>query len=425
MQNQTQNCLNGNLTEQNDIPFDIKEIISEGSVKSHFQQIFSIKKTEAIGAEALARIINPQDNSPVSPFRVFQEAARLGLTLELDRLCRRRAVEGFASFALDNQNFLLFMNIETSVLNDTIVGSNMVLDLVQEYNIPPERVVIEIVESNVMDQDALIRFVSTYRERGFLIALDDMGTGHSNLNRIPILKPDIIKIDRSLIVDIDKEHYKLELFNFFIKLAHKIGVIVIAEGIEKQSEALACLELGADLVQGYYFSYPQLPDTTLVNDISGNISGISRQLKEYCIDKYSMQKAKYDYFHNIVEQIATAILNNMHGNFELTLHQSICAFPEVECVYVLDEDGIQISNTVFNSICSNRVKTALFSPSKIYTNQAAKDYYIYLDKNKKQFVTEPYVSLASGNTCVTISSLRRNLSGKDIILCVDINVAVD
>ena len=87
-----------------------------------------------------------------------------------------------------------------------------------------------------------------------LIALDDMGTGYSNLERIASIKPDIIKLDRSLIQDIDREYHKQELFDFFLKLAHKIGVFVVVEGIETEAEALSCLERGADLVQGFYFA---------------------------------------------------------------------------------------------------------------------------------------------------------------------------
>ena len=260
-----QNCLNGQDLAQKCIEnedqgtkFDIKTIIETESITSFFQQIFSIKSSAVVGVEALARAIDPVTWQYIPPSGIFEEAAKEGLTVDLDRLCRKTAIREFAPVASQNPNLLLFINLDTSILNDSTVGSNNILNTVKQYGIDPGRVVIEFIESKTNDPDALLRFIDTYRKYGFLFALDDMGTGHSNLERIPSIKPDFVKLDRSLIKGIDREYYKQELFDFFIKLAHKIGCLVIAEGIETKEEGLACLERGADLVQGFYFALPNL-----------------------------------------------------------------------------------------------------------------------------------------------------------------------
>src|SRR5215204_1586863 len=79
----------------------------------------------------------------------------------------------------------------------------------------------------------------------------------SNLNRIPLIKPDILKVDRRLISNIDADYYKQETFKSLVGVSRRIGALIVAEGVESESEAIISLELGADLLQGYFLSRPQ------------------------------------------------------------------------------------------------------------------------------------------------------------------------
>lgn len=423
---ETQNCLNDkdliqkcieNKDQNTDI--DIKTIIDTESITSHFQQIFSIKSSLVVGVEALARGIDPFSDQFIPPYKIFGQAEKEGLTLELDRLCRKVAIREFASIASQNPNLLLFVNLDTSTLVDSIVGSNNLLNAVRHYGLDPSRVVIEFIESKTNDQDALLRFIKTYREQGFLFALDDMGAGHSNLERIPIIKPDIIKLDRSLIKAIDREYYKQELFEFFIKLAHKIGFLVIAEGIETQEESLACLERGADLVQGFYFAFPKpIKDLNFYDDISRPIE-IRDLLKTHLTRRFADKKKMYSGYYKQVDVICESVRNCQNSEYEKVLHDSILKFLSIDCIYILHESGIQLSDTVCNPSKERRKKNALFSPNKAGTDQSSKDYYIYIDEIQTTFVTDPYISLASGITCVTISKLVRSYSGQKLIVCID------
>lgn len=94
-------------------------------------------------------------------------------------------------------------------------------------------------------------FLCTYKEYGFLIALDDVGTGHSNLDRISLVKPDILKIDRSIIDNIDQRYHNQEVFKSLVNLSKRIGTMVVTEGVERKEEAILAFELGADMLQGY------------------------------------------------------------------------------------------------------------------------------------------------------------------------------
>jgi len=116
------------------------------------------------------------------------------------------------------------------------VGSGHLLKQVRQFNLNPNNVAIEIIESRVNDTGALNEFISRHREYGFLFALDDIGSGYSNLDRITITEPDLLKIDRSLISQIDINYHKQEVLKSLVNLARRIGALVVAEGVEREED---------------------------------------------------------------------------------------------------------------------------------------------------------------------------------------------
>jgi len=406
-----------------DAEFDIHAVLNARTMLSHFQPIISIRERRVIGLEALVRATNPASGKPISPNYLFDAASRHKQSLQLDRLCREAAISGFASLASLDPDLILFINVDVSTLSRSAAESNALIKLTEEYGIAPERVAIEIIESKINDATALQRFITNHRKRGFLIALDDMGAGHSNLERIPSIKPDIIKLDRSLIQNIDQEYHKQELFDFFIKLAHRIGVFVIVEGIETEAEALSCLERGADLVQGFYFAYPQPPARACLESGLDYASRLRSVLTEHMVQRFTQRKLMYKRYNDIASRITAVVEMSEPTAYETMLEHALGRFPTAECAYVIHESGRQITRTVFNPACSQRKRTALFGPAPAGGNQSAKDYFMYLGKNQRHYVTRPYVSVATGNVCVTISNRVSLSSGESFVVCVDINLS--
>ncbi|HEX7508270.1 MAG TPA: EAL domain-containing protein [Polyangia bacterium] len=405
-----------------DAEFDIHAVLQARSMLSHFQPIISIREKRVIGLEALVRATNPASGKPISPNYLFDAASRHKQSLQLDRLCRESAISGFATLAGFDPDLILFINVDVSSLSRSAAESNALIRLTEEYGIPAERVAIEIIESKISDASALQRFIANHRKRGFLIALDDMGAGHSNLERIPSIKPDIIKLDRSLIHNIDQEYHKQELFDFFIKLAHRIGVFVIVEGIETEAEALSCLERGADLVQGFYFAYPQPAARTCLESGLDYASRLRSVLTEHMVRRFTQRKLMYKGYNDIASRITAVIEMSDPAEYETILEQALGRFPTAECAYVIHESGRQITRTVFNPTCNQLRRTALFGPAPAGGNQSAKDYFMYLGKNQGHYVTRPYVSVATGNVCVTISNRVSLSSGESYVVCVDIHL---
>lgn len=405
--------------------FDLSEVLQAQNVASHFQPIISIREKRVIGLEALIRATDPKTGAPISASRLFGAASQYRQALQLDRLCRQAAIEGFARLASLDPELILFVNLDVASLGRSAAESNALIQLTEAFAISPERVVIEIIESKIRDAEALKRFIANHRGRGFLIALDDMGAGHSNLERIPSIKPDIIKLDRSLIKDIDREYHKQELFDFFIKLAHRIGVVVVVEGIETEAEALSCLEHGADLVQGFYFAAPRPPERGCLLDGLQYASRLRSVLTEHMVHKFNERKLKYQHYNQIADRITAVVQMSDPSHYEATLENALARFPAVECAYVIHESGRQITRTVLNPTRPQRRRTALFGPAPAGGNQSAKDYFMYLGNHQRRYVTSPYVSVASGNVCITISNRVTQPSGQSYVVCVDINLSGD
>jgi EAL domain-containing protein (putative c-di-GMP-specific phosphodiesterase class I) len=129
-------------------------------------------------------------------------------------------------------------------------------DLIRYYGLAPRRVCMEIVESHCEDEGLLREAVAAYRSLGASIAIDDFGTGRSNFDRIVALRPDMVKLDRTLLLDAMARSSASRVLAPMIRLLHESGAQVVMEGVESAEEALVAIDAGADLLQGNYFAAP-------------------------------------------------------------------------------------------------------------------------------------------------------------------------
>lgn len=397
---------------------ELKEIIATERIAVQFQQILSARNHSAIGFEGLIRGLSP-DGGVLPPLLLFDAARRYGLVLELDRLCREKVLASFGDILALHKNYLLFLNLETSFLSSKIVGSGYLLDQVVRHKIPPANIVIEFVESRTADTDALIRFVNAYRGCGLNIALDDVGTGHSNFDRICLLRPNIIKVDRSIISGITGNYFQQEIFRSLANLSKSIGSLTLAEGVETEEETLCCIEYGADLLQGFYFARPRdLPDLMT--------GGAERKLTElalaYKVKRIGMVKARRSEskrYQKTTRRIIRKLAGGFPGAFDEALREAIAAFDCIDALYIVNEEGIQQTDTVMKGTISRSVNPIFHAASK-NENLSYKDYFYQLiNTDLKKYTTDHYISFATGHLCITLSHLFKARDGNRYILCVD------
>ena len=309
------------------------------------------------------------------------------------------------------------VNIDTSILRSGIVGSGHLINLAESLDIAPSHVVIEIVESSLDEPLLLEEFVNRYREYGFLIAIDDLGAGFSNLNRIVGIQPNIIKLDMDLVKGVSEDFYKKETVQAVIHLAHSTGALTVGEGVENIKDAVCLMHSGIDMLQGYYFARPSRAEDIREHEVGRKIEEVTNQFKTERIVGYRKKKSTIGIYNHVINSFTEILGFARIEEFDHTLQTLIHKFPEIECSYIISEDGIQISETVSRS---QEPCNILFRPDPKGTDQSLKDYFFYIKAGQKFFVSNPYISAATGKMCITISTRFLDYYGSSHILCIDI-----
>lgn len=247
----------------------LDRLIEQRSFDIHFQPLVAIDRADIYGFEALTRA--PADGPLHSPLVLFEAAARLGRLVELEHLIVRRAMQRFKALGLPG---LLFLNVTA----DTLLGARehvgMLATELAELGLPTSRVVIELTETRpIEDLAQLDDALQALRERGFRVALDDLGEGFASLRRWMEMRPDFVKIDRHFIDGIAQEPLKQQFVRSIVEMAATSGCEVVAEGLEQEPDLDVLRRLGLTICQGYLFARPSAtPRKSLSAQWSGRLA---------------------------------------------------------------------------------------------------------------------------------------------------------
>ena len=136
-----------------------------------------------------------------------------------------------------------------------------VMGALEEFGLPPANVTLELTESCMVKEDKQVnKIMGRFREAGLKVAMDDFGTGYSSLNSLKNIPADVVKIDRSFVTGITEEGYNATLIRSVAQLCRQVDMRVCVEGVETEEEHSAVRGMGVELIQGYYFGRPMLPE---------------------------------------------------------------------------------------------------------------------------------------------------------------------
>ncbi|WP_138755399.1 EAL domain-containing protein [Paenibacillus sinopodophylli] len=231
----------------------IDDLIHDRTIYSVYQPIVSLQQQgKVFGYESLTRT---EDRTWFSnPMELFLFAEKEGLTYSLDRLAREKAIDGCIPLA---SNQKLFINVMAQIMEDPSFSPGQTLSLLEQHKLSPHHVVFEITErSAIADFGTVKKALEHYRSQGYQIAIDDVGAGYSSLQSIVELRPDYLKVDRSIIQNIHLDEMKEHILSTLIQLAAKMDISVIAEGIELAEELEKVRGMGAHYAQGYLLGRP-------------------------------------------------------------------------------------------------------------------------------------------------------------------------
>lgn len=194
------------------------------------------------------------DGSEISAPELLGAAEKSGLMEKIDCAAGLSAITTAAHFNLESKSFINIMPRSAIGVDQNL---KVWLSLIEELNIPLDTLVFEIVESEgVADQAELRKIIDTLKAKGIQIALDDFGSGFNNITTLFDLKPDYVKLDKSLVQDIVSDAAQWNVVANLVDAATQVGVKVVAEGIENEETMKALMAIGVEYLQGYFFGMP-------------------------------------------------------------------------------------------------------------------------------------------------------------------------
>lgn len=308
----------------------LNDILERRDLSALFQPIINMQSGGIVGYEGLIR--GPSDSPLHSPLNLFKIARANHRNAELERLCCQVVAERFARLDLCGK---LFLNISPESLLQYQKEHGDVLRYLQAAGIDPERVIIELTENQpAYDYELLREAVMLYRGMGFQIAIDDLGEGFSSLRLWSELRPEYVKIDMHFIQGINHDPVKLQFVRSIQEIAKESGSLVVAEGIETQTELSMLRDLGIVCGQGYHIARPALaPAKSLHADILKklNYSGVALHPRQNAPGRHGATALK---LLRIVPAVSPTMSNNQ-------VYEKFRGDPELQIVPVVD-DGLPI-----------------------------------------------------------------------------------
>lgn len=222
----------------------------------YLQPKYELQTNTIAGAEVLVRWIDP-NRGMISPGDFIPIFERNGFIMNLDLYVWEKSCQLLRKWLDEGKRALpISVNISrVSLYNPRL--AEVLCGLVDKYNIPPELFQLELTESAyTTNQSSIYSMMTDLQEKGFVIMMDDFGSGYSSLNILKDLKVDVLKIDMRFLSDTEEEARSENILAAVVRMAKWLNLPVIAEGVERKEQVLFLKGIGCEYVQGYYFARP-------------------------------------------------------------------------------------------------------------------------------------------------------------------------
>lgn len=352
----------------------------------YYQPIIIVERMQVIGYEVLGRMVTPEGVTSLGPFfhdvKIPCEEKR-----QVDHWIIRQAMQHFSHGSAPP---VMFVNIQPNCL----AGRRRefypdVLREAQKEGLAPDRIVLEITEQKFAGSDRhLSEWIQGLRQHGCKIAIDDIGSGFSQLDRIALVRPDFLKVDMRILQQSTKAASYYHLLEGISLIAQKLGAELLLEGIETEAELAVAISVGARYLQGFLFS-PAGPAFVAADRYASLVqSGLSQYRQRIREEKLARGQITRRISREIEGWLAGRWSPTSFGQRQLmTLLKNLPA----SCyrLYVCNGDGYQISANVERSQGTFGV-----DPSFLGANWTARPYFLSnIDRalrNKTGTLSEPY-----------------------------------
>ncbi|WP_293227511.1 EAL domain-containing protein [Paludibacterium sp.] len=381
------------------------------ALNAHFQPIYSLAHRRTVGVEALLRAKHA--GKPLMPEQAFARMEQPEACHQLDLAMLRTHV---AQVPASDSPRWLFLNVHPASLTSP-EHVERVAKAIADAGLAPQSVVLEVQEHALGGDDVLQQSIRQLRKQGFLIAVDDFGVGHSHLDRICEMEPDLVKFDRQLLRQASGNPRLRNLLYRLVHLMHESGALVVQEGIETEGDVLVALESGCDLVQGDYVARPGLApdgDELITPRIDARWDELMvRDLLRRKITRRQLELARQSF-------VQSAILLMQNTPFDEAARPML-SMPNVLRCFLLDSEGRQIGRNLNTRQTASQTAQPKFAPLADTTGAvwSRRAYFQHaIDQPGVLYMSEPYLSMTDTRTCVTLS-MAIEIDESMHVLCTD------
>ncbi|MBR3141602.1 MAG: EAL domain-containing protein [Clostridiales bacterium] len=237
-----------------EISSQLDDAIKNRELRPYLQPIAD-REGNIVGCEALVRWIH-KDYGFLPPFKFIPSLEKNGMIAEVDKYMWRCACEILSDWKKRGWDIFVSVNISPKDFYYLDVPK-YIKELVEEYGLDPRQLRVEITESvMVNDSEKVVSIMEEFRNYGFIVEMDDFGSGYSSLNMLKTLPVDVLKIDMNFLGKSEDEQRADTIVKNIINLSLDLGIVALTEGVESQNQYDVLADMGCKLFQGYYFSKP-------------------------------------------------------------------------------------------------------------------------------------------------------------------------
>ena len=234
---------------------ELRRAIVADSLSLAYQPLVALSSREPLMLEALVRWTHPTLGE-ISPAEFVPLAERAGVIADLSRWVMAAAIRQMGQWRRAGTDTSVAINLSAADMVDPLLPLR-VLSLLQEHDVPPSQLLLEVTESTIMREPArAAQFMERLRLAGLRFAIDDFGTGYSSLASLHALPVDELKLDRAFVQHLDHSPTNQAIVRAVVALAHSMSLKVVAEGVETPEVWSLLAQYGCDIAQGYYVSRP-------------------------------------------------------------------------------------------------------------------------------------------------------------------------
>ena len=383
------------------------------TLRTALQPVLSLAHHKPVGYEALLRAYDADDRL-VSPHRMFRKAGDDAIAL--DQICRALHVQNCVLQGA-NQNWI-FLNVSPALILEGHSTRTILPRVLEHFGVPAHRLVVEILETSAYDEENLARCVQYFRDLGCLVAIDDFGAGESNFERIWRLKPDIVKLDRSMVVEAMRTPRVRRILPGLVSVIHEAGCLVVMEGLETAEHGLIAMESDVDFVQGFYFGEPRA-NLSPEEDYRSVLNDLFECFQERVRQQAMSERSALARYSKKFED--AALLFRLGGEPEHAFAEFL-SLGGVQRCYLLSARGVQVGANIGTMEAARRLDPRYLPCADAEgANWFRRPYFRRaITQPMVVQISRPYLSIADAHACVTFSIAIPETDGVRV-LCADLD----